>query len=224
LPIWLNFDSKKAVIARFKCGSSSTRMLTEIYGWKEYNFSMNSAVSLDDDYTMLKNTGTDLKKGWDVFFIARDPVAYTLSGYRNFYAQYKNNYEYAKKVMDSILVNNYSFADHVNIVSDVFLHSRMRRWMNYEIFLSHCVSIPINHWRPWMNLIKIEKDFANLHSYVGIETPFPHINESDRDNIIIKFNDHTVNQLKSRWFYTANQWGYNLDESIEQLKDKYLNK
>ena len=232
MPVWINHDSKKAVIARFKCGSSSVGNTLNITpGWTEYNFPMLENRSRDDDYFLLKNTGIDIKLGWDVFFVARDPVAYTVSGYKFVYDQYVTNYEFAKANLNKYAKDNYSFGDHVNIISDVFVHTQLRHWPNYNIFLTHCVSMPINHWRPWMNLIKIEDDFDKLHSYIGIETPFPHINENCIYNNVSKMyndkivvDDHTINQLKSRWTYTANKWNYNLDESIEKLKEQYLNK
>ena len=218
MPLHINYEKKKIIATRFKSGSSSVDEHIRKHGNNQWIYENSDVLvpgSTDDDYTWLEFTIPDIKK-WEIFYVARNPIDYTVSGYKHYWWQHKTNY-FCKHAINR-LVDEYTFPRHVLLISDIFLQYEMSKWRDSHTFFTHCASTPIRHWRPWMNLVKLETDFKNLHTYVDIDTPFPHENSSETFKGKIEMNDAAERLLRTRWTYTANQWGYDIDESINKYK------
>lgn len=217
MPIHLNYATKKAILTRYKNGSTSVQEhLEKNYPneWHTIHTDVLNIGSIDDE--KIENH-IDINS-WDVYYVIRNPIEYTLSGYKHFWYTYKTSY-FCRNAFNRLLSKKeYDFAAHVQFISDIHLQYEISRWRDAIIFFTHCASMPIRHYRPWMKLVKLENDFDKLHEYVGIDEPFPHSNHNSWFAGDINIDDETERLLRIRWAYTADIWGYDLTESINKYK------
>jgi hypothetical protein len=216
---FVNHVNKIVIFWFHKCGHTSLINFFE----KIPNFEFYEAWNKLDSYTFIEKEKTELL-AYNKCMIVRNPVHYSISGYKHFLELYNKNRQW-KMFFEKI------FFDRFNTVEYTFeLHLEMllcnEMLFNHNInfskdFHTHCCRQQRYTYRPDVKIIKLE-ELHELYLFLNsndvfTETVFPHSNK--RDNVKINITDNVIRMWKHLYEKDCEILGYDLDNTIKTIDE-----
>lgn len=216
---FVNHDKKIVIFWFHKCGHTS---LIDFFD-KIPGFELLEAWNSLDSYSYIEENEPKLLTYYKCM-ITRNPIHYSISGYKHF----SDAIEYEQEVkeffhdiiLDRFAFTNYTLNKHLEIClsNDILFHKNTHIAKD---FYAHCCRKQSYTYRDNVKIIHLEKIYQLLQMLrsrgVKIDTPFPHSNNRSYSTAEVHIDKKTVRLWNLLYRHECDILGYDFDSTVANL-------